>query len=277
MTTTIVAPASAELSAITARIDELSAATEAARTRTPDRWPTVLHKLKIRWTADSNAIEGSSLNFADTLFFLEQGLTVAGKPLKDFLDARNHAEAIDLIYDVVHSQRPVSEGLLKELNALVLAGVSDLPTLDRHGRMGRRPANPGAYKSQPNHVLLPDGSLHTYVDPLHVAGEMAALVAWIEGEPASTHPAVRAAMAHWHLVRIHPFEDGNGRLARLLMNLILIRAQLLPAVIRNEDRAEYLAALRAGDRGDVDTFVSFALRAMERTLSGIGADLSAGA
>ena len=241
--------------------------------RAPDRWPIVLHKLKIRWTADSNAIEGSSLSFADTLFFLEQGLTVGGKPLKDFLDARNHAAAIELVFEVAAAQRPVSEGLLKELNALILAGVDSVPTLDRYGRMSARRANPGLYKTQPNHVLLPDGALHTYVDPVHVPSEMAALVAWIEGEPASTHPTVRAAVAHWHLVRIHPFEDGNGRLARLLMNLILIRAHAPPIVIRNEDRADYLEALRRADGGDIAVFVAFVLATAERTLSELVRDL----
>ena len=273
-TAMISAPTSPELASLTDRIDGLTSAIEAAKSQAPDRWPVALHKLKIRWTADSNAIEGSSLSFADTLFFLEQGLTVAGKPLKDFLDARNHAAAIDLVFEVAGVQRPVTEGLLKELNALILDGVDSVPTLDRHGRMSARRANPGLYKAQANHVLLPDGTLHTYVDPVHVPSEMAALVAWIEGEPASTHPTVRAAVAHWHLVRIHPFEDGNGRLARLLMNLILIRAHAPPIVIRNEDRAVYLEALRRADGGDVAGFVAFVLRSCERTLTELAGDLA---
>lgn len=237
----------------------------------PDLWPTVLKKLKIRWTTDSNAIEGSSLSFADTLFFLEQGLTVQGKPLKDFLDARNHTQAIEIAFDAVASRRPVTVGLLKELNALILSGVHSTPALDQFGRVFDKPATPGAYKSLPNHVIQPDSSLHTYVDPLHVSSEMQALCAFIE-QQAEVAPVVVAALAHYDFVRIHPFDDGNGRCARLLMNLVLLRAGLPPTVIRNEDRAEYLTTLRLADAGDAHPFVGFIARSTLATITSMDAD-----
>ena len=87
-----------------------------------DIWETLQKKLKIDWTYDSNAIEGSTLTRGETGFFLEHELTVEGKPFKDFLDARNHAEAIDLLYMIIKEQRPLTEGVVKELNALLLSG-----------------------------------------------------------------------------------------------------------------------------------------------------------
>ncbi len=246
-----------------AAIRQRAADLESWKAKRPDLWPVVLKKMKIRWTTDSNAIEGSSLTFADTLFFLEQGLTVQGKPLKDFLDARNHADAVELVFDAVANRRPISESFLKELNALLLSGVRSTPARDQFGNIFDKPANPGQYKLQPNHVILPDGSLHTYADPLHVQTEMQALVDYVS---SSQHdPVLMAALAHYNFVRIHPFDDGNGRGARIVMNLIIMRG-MLPAVIRNEDRAEYLTTLRQADAGDVRPFVKFVVRSVHETL-----------
>ena len=86
----------------------------------PELWPIIQKKLRILWTSDSNALEGSTLSFAETLFFLEEGLTVEGKPLKDFVDARNHADAIEYLMEVIKDERPITTSLMKEVNALLL-------------------------------------------------------------------------------------------------------------------------------------------------------------
>jgi len=96
-------------------------------------WPTIEEKLRIDWTYDSNAIEGSTLTRGETWFFLREGLTVEGKPFKDFLDARNHAEAIDYLYQVIQDKRPITPGLIKELNALLLLGVTYTEALNAMG------------------------------------------------------------------------------------------------------------------------------------------------
>ena len=266
-------PHNDQLEAGLTAIHQRAAELESWRTKRADLWPVVIKKLKIRWTTDSNAIEGSSLTFADTLFFLEQGLTVQGKPLKDFLDARNHAQAIELVFDAVANRRPISESFLKELNALLLSEVRFTPARDQFDNIFDRPATPGQYKSQPNHVILPDGTLHTYADPLHVQPQMHDLCAFIDH--SALDPVIVAALAHYNLVRIHPFDNGNGRGARILMNLILMRSGLPPAVIRNEERAEYLATLRQADTGDVAAFVKFIGRSVHDTLLAMVADFEA--
>jgi Fic family protein len=265
--------ASSELVEWLAAIAELSGAFERAKRENADLWPIVQKKLKVRWTADSNAIEGSTLTFAETLFFLEQGLTVEGKPLKDFLDARNHADAIDYLMQVVRDKRPLTAGLLRELNALLLAGVKSATAFDQQGRRSDKPATPGEYKSMPNHVLRADGTIHRYVDPVHVAAEIDELVAWVDREAGQLDPIVVAAIAHYNLVRIHPFDEGNGRGARLLMNLILMKAGQVPAVIRNEERRRYIDALRAADDGQLGEFILFIAHAAADTLGAVIADL----
>lgn len=242
----------------------------------PTRWEAVQHKLRMEWTYDSNAIEGSTLSLGETIFFLQEGLTVEGKPLKDFLDARNHAQALDLLFDVVAQKRSVSESLIKEINALLLVGVTGTPALNSQGQRVEKPATPGQYKQQPNHVLQTDGTIHHYVEPLQVAVEMQRLCEWIAGRLSNDglHPVLVAGIAHYNMVRIHPFDDGNGRGARILMNLILLIKGYTPVIVRNARRRVYLQALAAADRENPDEFLAFIADSMLDTqrviLEGLG-------
>jgi len=220
-------------------------------------WKTIQEKLSVSWTYNSNAIEGSTLTQGETTFFLKNGLTVEGKPFKDFIDAKNHNEAIEFLYDVVKNNRPISEGLIKEFNALLLSGIKSTPAVDVNGNKIDKPATPGEYKKHPNHVLQEDGTIHKYIDPIQVQPEMENLCNWINENENSIHPIVLAAIAHYNMVRIHPFDDGNGRGARLLMNLILIRKGFPPTIIKNENRRKYIESLAEGDRGELNKFVEF--------------------
>jgi len=239
-------------------------------------WPTIQEKLRIDWTYDSNAIEGSTLTRGETWFFLREGLTVEGKPFKDFLDARNHAEAIDYLYQVIQDKRPITPGLIKELNALLLLGVIDTEAINAMGERIKKPATPGQYKSLPNHVLQADGTIHYYTEPLQVADEIEELCQWIQAHLNSQHPLITGAIAHYNLVRIHPFDDGNGRGARILMNLILIKKGYPPAIIRQEERRQYLATLNQADNGDNEPFLIFVANALLKTQQVIFDDMKMG-
>lgn len=168
----------------------------------------------------------STLTKGETYFFLREGLTVEGKPFKDFWDARNHAEAIDYLYAIIKDERPLTPGLMKEFNKLIMSGVTHTEAMEATGQKVQKPATPGEYKRLPNHVLQADGTIHRHTEPLHVPSEMEELFKWIEESLAIKHAVVVSAIAHYNFVRIHPFEDGNGRGARLLMNLLLIKKAL---------------------------------------------------
>jgi Fic family protein len=220
-------------------------------------WSAIQAKLRIEWTYDTNALEGSTLTYGETLFFLNEGLTVEGKPFKDFLDARNHAEAIEYLYDVIKDKRPVSQGLIKEFNRLLLSGITHTAALDEFGQKLKKPATPGQYKRLPNHVLQPDGTIHRYTDPVQVVDEMEYLCNWLETHLEIEHPVVCAAVSHYNMVRIHPFDDGNGRGARLLMNLLLLQKGYPPAIVRVTKRRGYLDTLSQADHGELSPFVQF--------------------
>lgn len=251
------------------QVDQQRAQIEAQKPFNPELWIAIQQSLRIDWTVDSNALEGSSLTRGETLFFLQEGLTVEGKPFKDFLDARNHAEAIDFVYQVVKDERSITPGLLKEINALLLSGVTHTEAMNEHGQRVKKPVQPGEYKRLPNHVLQPNGSIHFYVDPLQVSNEVEFLCGWIQEKLETQHILMTAALAHYNFVRIHAFDDGNGRGARLLMNLLLIRKGYPPAVIRRETRRKYLETLSEADQGRLEPFVQFIATALVNTQQSI--------
>lgn len=238
-------------------IDDLKFRIDTEKSLQKECWIAIQEKLRADWTYDSNAIEGSSLTRGETLFFLKEGLTVEGKPFKDFLDARNHAEAIDWLYEVINDNRSVTQGLVKEINALLLSGIKYTPAINETGQKVQKPANPGKYKVFPNHVLKTDGTIHFYTDPIHVTDEMEVLCRWIKEKTENVHPLIVSAIAHYNMVRIHPFDDGNGRGARILMNLILIKKRYPVAIIKNENRRKYLTTLNYADKGDIYPFLKF--------------------
>jgi len=160
-----------EIELLTQEINDLQVKIDEKKSLRPERWETVMEKLKMEWTYDSNAIEGSTLTLGETIFFLREGLTVEGKPLKDFLDARNHIDAIDFLYDVISDERTITEGLIKEINALLLKGIEYTDTVDPTGKKTKKKATPGHYKKTPNTVIQLDGTIHEYTAPPHVTTE----------------------------------------------------------------------------------------------------------
>ncbi|MBL4660014.1 MAG: Fic family protein, partial [Alcanivoracaceae bacterium] len=227
--------------------DNLNKQINSLKANNPELWDTILQKLKIDWTYNSNSIEGSTLTRGETHFFLTEGLTVEGKPFKDYVDTQNHANAIDWLQEIVTDKRQISEGLIKELNALLLYGIDFTPATNSLGQIVNKKATPGQYKIQPNHVLLPNGDIHYYVEPLQVQTQMQELVEWLNTNMDNIHPIALASILHYNLVRIHSFDDGNGRGARILMNLVLMKKGFFPAVTKTERKRKYLDAIHQAD------------------------------
>ncbi len=226
-------------------------------------------RLRVEWTYNSNAIEGNTLTFGETAFFLREGLTSEGRPLKDYLEVRNHAEAIDGLQDIVARKRNLTEGLIKELHAVLLKGVEATEALGMGGQRIQKPVTPGQYKKRPNHVLTLSGKIHHYADPLHVRDEMERLLDWYH-QAKEIHPVERGAIFHHRFVAIHPFDDGNGRMARILMNLILMQERYPPCIIQMRHRRRYLESLEKTDvTGKTEVFVAFVAQEMLSTLETI--------
>ncbi len=248
------------------KIDRLKSLIDAKRPFDPEIMALLQERLRIEWTYNSNAIEGNTLTYGETAFFLREGLTSEGKPLKDYLEAKNHAEAIDFLNEIVNSARPLSEGFIKELHSLLMKGIEFTYAKGADGGMIKKPLHAGMYKQRANHVLTVSGKIHKYTAPELVIDEMEALLDWYK-KAGKLHPLQKAAEFHYRFVAIHPFDDGNGRMARLLMNLILMKEGYPPCIIKNVNRRKYLGALERADfEGKPQAFIDFIEDEMEDSL-----------
>ncbi len=194
---------------------------------------------RIGLTYSSNALEGNSLTESETKVVLENGITIGGKPLKDHLEAIGHSEAFDLLYKLVERQE-----------------ITEADILDLHRLFYYRIDSESAGKYRERNVII-TGTDFTPPAPASVPAAMSEFLGSLPSLRSSLHPVVYAAMLHLQLVSIHPFIDGNGRTARLLMNLALLQSGYPITIIPPIIRADYITALLDSNKGDKQPFINF--------------------
>jgi Fic family protein len=209
--------------------------------------PQVLRRIqqffRIKGIYHSNAIEGNSLTIGETRLVVETGLTLSGKTLRDQAEAKNLSQALNFMEHLAaDSSRPITLSDIRQMHHLILKDIDD--------------AHAGRYRTTEVHIV---GSRYVPVEPQYVDAQMHDLGNWIHGvtgaqEPIG-HPLVLAAVAHAWLVKIHPFVDGNGRTARLLMNLILTRFGYPICIISHDDRLRYYDALEESQSSDLTALI----------------------
>lgn len=205
---------------------------------TETRKGELLKALKALWTHDSTAIEGNTLTLGDTMVVLEYGLTVKGKPLKDQQDVAAHGRAVDFIRDLTNAGRLTEDNILQVHRLTVPVEKVDI----------YRPV--GAWKREDNGTYGVEDGRQVYMSYASADDTPMLMKAWVRDfnglyrTKMSQAEALEAYVrAHTSFVRIHPFFDGNGRLARLLANLPVLFAGYPPIVIPSESRIDYIAAL----------------------------------
>lgn len=217
---------------------------------------SLVEKLKEQFSIDltynSNAIEGNKLTLKETYLVINDGLTVKGKSLKDHLEAKNHHEAIHFLYDLIEHEKKhtISEQLIRSLQQLIIKDIEDREA--------------GSYRK--GSVMI-SGSSHRPPPAFEVPKLMEELMAWVRKNQKKMHPVEMAARAHHKLVHIHPFTDGNGRTARLFMNLILMQKGYPMVIILKNDRKKYYRALAKADKGRTDDMEKFVAQAVERSMN----------
>jgi len=241
------------------RVDSARAQLDSLRPLDREQEDRVMQKFRLWWTYHSNAIEGNSLTQGETEMFLMEGLTAKGKPLKDHLDLRGHSNAINYLLGFIRDKEVLTEAAIRKLHEVLLVEPYQVQAITPDGQPTMKTVALGQYKTQPNHVRTPTGETHFYSTPEETPAKMQDLMVWYRDETAkgSMHHVEIAARFHHRLTAIHPFDDGNGRMSRLLMNLMLMQWGFPPAVIRNTERNQYLAALRMADREEVTEFIRF--------------------
>lgn len=210
-----------DLAALLMAIDQKKARLDTRRPLTAGEAARLHEDFAIEYTYNSNAIEGNTLTLRETAMVL-QGLTIDQKPLRDHLEAVGHKEAFDFVVELVQEGAPLTERVIQQIHALVLANQR---------------ADRGVYRRVPVRIL---GAAHEPVQPYLIAPRMEQLLT--DYASSSGHLIERLALFHIEFERIHPFIDGNGRTGRLLVNLELMKAGFPPIDIKFTDRLAYYTA-----------------------------------
>ena len=216
-------------------------------------------KLKLEWNYNSNHIEGNTLTYHETELLLVFGRTSGGHPMRDYEEMKAHDVAIDHVRELAAAERELSEAEIRRLNGIILKEPFWAPAETPDGQPTRKRIIPGEYKREPNHVRTSTGTLHRFAEPSDTPSLMAAWTRDFRRDMSRcAYPLpLFLAESHRSFLAIHPFDDGNGRTARLLVNFALLRRRLPPIVIKTEDRDRYIAGLQSADLGQMAPLAAF--------------------
>ena len=228
------------------KIDEKKHRLDNLRPLPKDAEQKLLEDLRLRHTYHSDAIEGNTLTLQETKLVIEEGITIGGKPLKDHIEARNDAEAFDFMVHLVQQKTPFSQACIQQIHDIVTKALLKDAGKYRTGniRITGSSITPPSYTKI---ISLMDDYIHT-IKTLH------------------SHPLKKAAYIHHQLVWIHPFFDGNGRVARLVTNLFFMQQGYPPIVLKQDQRKTYYHVLHQADNGHLSPLAEFIAKAMNESL-----------
>ena len=213
------------------------------RPRPADVTEELRQRYEVSLTHHSTAIEGNTLTQSETQIVIEKGITIGGKSVREHLEVIGHKEALDFVIELASDQAHLGEREIREIHSLVMKGQAN--------------GDSGRYRTLD---VKAAGTDYVYPSHLKVPELMAEFVAWA-GTPTEVHPVDFAAEAHLRFVTIHPFRDGNGRVGRLLLNLMLLRKGYPIAVLPVTQRAEYIGALEVAQSGGGHEMLDHLVRA----------------
>jgi len=229
-----------------------------------DKLNHFLEQTKRRQAIETGAVEGLyDLTRGATETLIREGFiesyvghadsTIPSGQLMDLL--QDQFDALDMIFAFIKQERPLSVNYIKELHALTTQSQRTAEGVDMFGRHFPIPLLHGEFKKRPNNPSK-NGTSYLYCPPEQVDSEMDNLVALFNLKMENVHVIIKAAWLHHAFVTIHPFQDGNGRIARLLASFVLVKENLFPFTLERMNRAFYIQALEAADRGDFQPIIS---------------------
>ena len=260
-----------DLEQIITRIQKLKQELDSLKHLKPEYQQKLDRKLRLDWNYNSNHIEGNTLTYGETellLFFDKMPEQSGSKDFREFEEMKEHDVAIKLIEELTKDkERSLTEGFICDLNKIILVRNFWKDAVTPDGQPTRKEIKVGDYKKTPNSVITATGELFNYPSPQETPALMVDLLQWYKEQVTNnTHPLLIAALLHYKFVCIHPFDDGNGRISRLLMNYVLLKYDYPPAIIKSEDKKAYLTALNRADTGDTEAFVTYIGEQLVRSL-----------
>lgn len=217
-------------------------------------------KFRLEWNYNSNHIEGNTLTYGETELLLLFGETRGSHDFREYEEMKGHDVALKMVEELARDkERDLTETFIRDLNKVILKEPFYKEAQTADGQFTRRLIVIGKYKEYPNSVRLQNGEMFHYASPAETPIKMMELVDWYRSASTNPdlHPVVVAAELHYRFVRIHPFDDGNGRISRLLMNYHLLRNDYPPIIIKSTDKQNYLRALHDADTGNIPAFVEY--------------------
>lgn len=207
-------------------------------------------KFKLEFNYNSNHLEGNTLTYGQTKLLFMFGETSGNASLKDYEEMKAHNVGLEMVkLEAKDKERPLTESFIRELNRTILVQDYWKNAKTSDGQNTRMLIKVGEYKSRPNSVITATGETFNYASPEETMAFMSSLVKWYnqEAEKGTLSPIELAALLHYRYIRIHPFEDGNGRIARLLVNFVLYQYGYPMIIIHTEDKSNYLNILHQCD------------------------------
>jgi fido (protein-threonine AMPylation protein) len=233
-------------------------------------------RLGREWSIETGQIEGVyNLDRGTTETLIERGINAdlipnqPGQKPPEIIAAiiQDHADVLEGLFQFVKGDRQLSKGYIHELHAALLRHQDTTAVRDRFGNLFEARLVKGKYKERPNNPKKPDGGMHQYCPPEQVESEMERLlVLHAEHENKGIPVEVEAACLHHRFTQIHPYQDGNGRVARALASLLFIKAGWFPVVVGRDDRGRYIDALEVADGGDLRSLLLFFSDVQKRAL-----------
>lgn len=217
-------------------------------------------KLHREWAIETGLIERIyTLDRGTTELMIERGIQstliphgMVKNPEKVTSMIQDHQDAIEHIFQYVKDNRTLSTNYIKQLHSVLTQNQDTVEAIDSMNRVVDLPLKKGEYKTNPNNPRRQEGVIHEYCPPEHVSSEMDQLISMhLKHDSEAVKPEVEAAWLHHRFTQIHPFQDGNGRVARGLATLIFVRAGWLPPVIKSAEREHYISVLESADQGDL--------------------------
>lgn len=257
------------------QIDRLRSELDTLRPLDPGKLNQLRREFKMDWNYHSNRMEGNTLTESETRTFLLQGITAKGKPFRDYLEMQGHDRAVTHLYEIVNQDLRITESMIKDFHRMIL--VEEFK--DEQAEI-----KPGAYKTLNNYLNAYNGDRIDFASPKAVPELMNSLINWLNNHLTppkrsrnkyNLHPLLISAGFHLQFIMIHPFGDGNGRLGRILSNMILMIKGYRPIVIREEDRKAYYVALNTSTVDNPEPLTNYfgeqLIKSLKRTITAASA------
>lgn len=222
----------------------------------------VLQKIRLEWNFNSISGDRNALTLEETRSLILHGITKGNRPLKDYIEMKIHNDTISWMFEIAPLGFVLTEDLIKQIHESILLEPYEIQSFDKEGKPTLKMIEIGKYKQSPNNFFGNNGKMLKFASPEETPKKMKELLKWFSAEiqKEEVNPIVLAAEFHYRFVKIQPFDDANGRIAKILTNLILMQSGYPPIAIKQSEKNVYHFALQTADTGQLEPFIDFIAR-----------------